>query len=87
MKCYIYTRVSTSIQVDAFSLDAQKEKLRRYAEFNEMVHGIRDKKPLIVSESSSCLSGILSVSPFIFIWAINASSEFISFLLSIENVL
>lgn len=36
MKCYIYTRVSTSIQVDGFSLDAQKEKLRRYAEFNEM---------------------------------------------------
>lgn len=31
--CYIYTRVSTSMQVDGFSLDAQKEKLRRYAEF------------------------------------------------------
>lgn len=29
--CYIYTRVSTSMQVDGFSLDAQKEKLRRYA--------------------------------------------------------
>lgn len=33
--CYIYTRVSTSMQVDGFSLDAQKEKLRRYAEFQE----------------------------------------------------
>ena len=31
--CYIYTRVSTAIQVDGFSLDAQKEKLRKYAEF------------------------------------------------------
>ncbi len=25
-KCYIYTRVSTSMQVDGYSLDAQKEK-------------------------------------------------------------
>lgn len=33
--CYIYTRVSTSMQVDGFSLDAQKEKLRKYAEFQE----------------------------------------------------
>ena len=34
--CYIYTRVSTSMQVDGFSLDAQKEKLRRYAEFQDL---------------------------------------------------
>ena len=33
--CYIYTRVSTSMQVDGFSLDAQREKLRKYAEFQE----------------------------------------------------
>lgn len=33
--CYIYTRVSTSMQVDSFSLEAQKEKLRKYAEFQE----------------------------------------------------
>ena len=25
-KCYIYTRVSTAIQVDGYSLDAQKDK-------------------------------------------------------------
>ena len=36
-KCYIYTRVSTSMQVDGYSLDAQKEKLERYAEFQDMV--------------------------------------------------
>ncbi len=35
-KCYIYTRVSTNIQVDGYSLEAQKEKLRKYAEFQEM---------------------------------------------------
>ena len=36
LKCYLYTRVSTSIQVDGYSLDAQKERLKRYAEFREM---------------------------------------------------
>lgn len=35
--CYIYTRVSISMQVDGFSLDAQKEKLRRYAEFQDFM--------------------------------------------------
>ncbi len=35
-KCYIYTRVSTTMQIDGYSLDAQKEKLKRYAEFQEM---------------------------------------------------
>ena len=34
--CYIYTRVSTSMQVDGYSLEAQKEKLKRYAEFQNM---------------------------------------------------
>ncbi len=32
-RCYIYTRVSTAIQVDGYSLDAQKDKLRKYSEF------------------------------------------------------
>ena len=35
-KCYIYTRVSTAIQVDGYSLVAQKDKLRKYAEFQDM---------------------------------------------------
>lgn len=35
-RCYIYTRVSTSVQVDGYSLDAQKDKLKRYAEFQNM---------------------------------------------------
>ena len=34
--CYIYTRVSTAMQVDGYSLDAQREKLRKYADFQEM---------------------------------------------------
>ena len=36
LNCYIYTRVSTSMQVEGFSLDAQREKLRKYAEYQEM---------------------------------------------------
>ena len=36
IKCDIYTRVSTTMQVDEYSLDAQKEKLKRYAEFQNM---------------------------------------------------
>ncbi len=35
-KCFIYTRVSTAVQVDGYSLDAQKEKLRKYAEYQDM---------------------------------------------------
>lgn len=35
-KCYIYTRVSTAMQVDGYSLDAQKEKLKKYAAYEEM---------------------------------------------------
>ena len=35
-KCYIYTRVSTSVQVDGYSLDAQRDKLRKYAEYEDM---------------------------------------------------
>ena len=45
-RCYIYARVSTAIQVDGYSLDAQKDKLRKYAEFQDME---------IVGEYSDCL--------------------------------
>ena len=36
-RCYIYTRVSTAIQVDGYSLDAQKDKLKKYAEFLDLM--------------------------------------------------
>lgn len=36
-RCYIYTRVSTAMQVDGFSLDAQKEKLKKYADYQDMI--------------------------------------------------
>ncbi len=36
-RCYLYTRVSTFIQVDGYSLDAQRDKLRKYAEYEDMV--------------------------------------------------
>lgn len=31
-KVYTYTKVSTSTQVDGYYLDAQKERIRKYAE-------------------------------------------------------
>ena len=35
-RCYIYTRVSTAVRVDGYSLDAQRETLEKYAEYQEM---------------------------------------------------
>ena len=37
MKCAIYVRVSTEMQVDGFSLDAQINTLKRYAEREGMI--------------------------------------------------
>lgn len=36
VKCYIYIRVSTAMQVDGYSLDAQKDRLTKFAEFQGM---------------------------------------------------
>ena len=35
-RCYIYTRVSTSMQVEGFSLDAQRTRLLKFAEFRDL---------------------------------------------------
>lgn len=35
IRVYIYTRVSTAMQIDGYSLDAQKNRMRAYAEFNQ----------------------------------------------------
>ena len=45
-KVYIYTRVSTAVQVDGYSLDAQKSRMKAYAEFNDFE---------IVGEYEDCL--------------------------------
>lgn len=34
-KVYIYTRVSTAMQIDGYSLDAQKAHMKAYADFND----------------------------------------------------
>ena len=36
-KVYIYTRVSTTMQVEGYSLDAQKARMKSFAEYNEYV--------------------------------------------------
>lgn len=35
IKVYTYTRVSTLIQVDGYSLDAQKSKMKAFCEYND----------------------------------------------------
>ena len=35
-KAYVYTRVSTAMQVDGFSLDAQRDEIRRFAEIKKI---------------------------------------------------
>ena len=35
-KCYIYMRVSTSMQVEGYSLEAQKDKLTKFADFQHL---------------------------------------------------
>ena len=35
IKVYTYTRVSTTMQVDGYSSDAQKSRMKAYAEFND----------------------------------------------------
>ena len=35
-KCYIYTRVSTAAQTEGYSLEAQEESLKEYAEYREL---------------------------------------------------
>ena len=34
-KVYIYTRVSTSMQIDGYSLDAQKSRMKAFCDFND----------------------------------------------------
>ena len=35
IKDYIYTRVSTAMQIDGYSLDAQKARMKAFAEYND----------------------------------------------------
>ena len=35
-KVYIYTRVSTAMQIDGYSLEAQKSKMKAFAQYNDM---------------------------------------------------
>ena len=37
IKVYTYTRVSTNMQIDGYSLDAQKARMKAFAEFNDYV--------------------------------------------------
>ena len=36
LKCYTYIRVSTAMQVDGYSLEAQKDRLAKFADYQDM---------------------------------------------------
>ena len=44
IKVYTYTRVSTAMQIDGYSLDAQKSRMKAFADYNdyEIVHEYQD---------------------------------------------
>lgn len=35
IKVYTYTRVSTAMQIDGYSLDAQKSRMKAFADYND----------------------------------------------------
>ena len=35
IKVYLYTRVFTNMQIDGYSLDAQKTKMKAFCDYNE----------------------------------------------------
>ncbi len=35
VKVYTYTRVSTAMQIDGYSLDAQKARMKAFADYND----------------------------------------------------
>ena len=37
IKVYTYTRVSTAMQIDGYSLDAQKVRMKAYADYNDYI--------------------------------------------------
>lgn len=45
IKVYLYTRVSTTMQIDGYSLDAQKTKMKAFCDYNEYeIAGVLNKK-------------------------------------------
>ena len=54
-KVYIYTRVSTAMQIDGYSLDAQKSRMKAFCEYNdyEIAGEYEDAGKLIISVLSA----------------------------------
>jgi site-specific DNA recombinase len=42
IKVYLYTRVSTTMQIDGYSLDAQKTKMKAYDENGYLMMGVKE---------------------------------------------
>ena len=37
IRVYLYTRVSTTMQIDGYSLDAQKTKMKAFCDYNDQL--------------------------------------------------
>ena len=60
LKCYLYTRVSTSMQVDGYSLDAQRDKLRKYGRSLRIpMKPLSTSRPLIWRRKSAAMYGVI----------------------------
>lgn len=55
VKVYTYTRVSTAMQIDGYSLDAQKARMKAFADYNdyEIVGTYEDAGKLMISVLSA----------------------------------
>ena len=65
-KVYTYTRVSTAMQVDGYSLDAQKAKMKAYADYNDYeIDGVYEdagKLPMAAARWKKCAAQGTSIS-------------------------
>ena len=50
IKVYLYTRVSTTMQIDGYSLDSQKTKMKAFCDYNEyeIAGGYEDAGKLMI---------------------------------------
>ena len=49
-RVYTYTRVSTAMQIDGYSLDAQKSRIKAFADYNDY-EIVREYEELFLDES------------------------------------
>ena len=61
IKVYLYTRVSTAMQIDGYSLEAQKTKMKAYCDYNEYEIRIAFNQMMDDIKSGKDRQGVLKV--------------------------